>query len=163
MFAKKATDGGHANYFSARHFSLLVFPVIVFINGMCPYLGLKTESSFAMFSNLRTEGGVTNHYFMPIELQIFGYQKDAVEFISSSDPNLQKLADNNQLLVYQKFKSYFSDKKPAMVEYIRNGNRYRYEAGNAELYNELTQVNPLLRKLFDFRHFSKDGPQPCAH
>jgi hypothetical protein len=36
--------------------TLLVVPIAVFLNGVMPYLGLKTETSWAMFSNLRTEG-----------------------------------------------------------------------------------------------------------
>ncbi|HIE71964.1 MAG TPA: hypothetical protein EYP98_18285, partial [Planctomycetes bacterium] len=34
---------------------------VVFLNGASPYLGLKTEHSFAMFSNLQTEGDEWNH------------------------------------------------------------------------------------------------------
>ena len=34
------------------------FPLVLFLTCLSPYMGLKTESSIAMFSNLHTEGGV---------------------------------------------------------------------------------------------------------
>ena len=48
---------------------LLIFPALLVANGFLPYLGAKTETSFAMYSNLRTEGGQTNHWLMPASLQ----------------------------------------------------------------------------------------------
>ena len=36
-------------------------PLVLFINGFSPHLGLKSTLSYAMFSNLRAEGGTTNH------------------------------------------------------------------------------------------------------
>jgi hypothetical protein len=45
--------------------ALAPFPLLVFLNGLCPYVGAKTETAFAMYSNLRTEGGSTNHLLVP--------------------------------------------------------------------------------------------------
>jgi hypothetical protein len=86
--------------------SFLLFPILVLINGFSPYLGLKTESSFAMFSNLRTEGNISNHYLVPATTQVFDFQKDLVEIISSTDPELSKLAAKKQLMVYFSFKNH---------------------------------------------------------
>lgn len=60
------------------------------INGLAPYLGLKTETSAAMYSNLRTEGGTNNHLFMPA-LRLTGYQDDLVEITQSDHPVLSGL------------------------------------------------------------------------
>ena len=72
--------------FRVAHWSFILMPLFVFANGTLPYLGLKTENSYAMFSNLRTEGGETNHYVVPSNVQIFDYQKDVVEIISFPIP-----------------------------------------------------------------------------
>lgn len=40
---------------------LFVVPLLGFANGLTAYLGIKTVANYSMFSNLRTEGGVTNH------------------------------------------------------------------------------------------------------
>ncbi len=42
-----------------------VIPLIAFLNGTTSYIGLKTVSNYSMFSNLRTEGGHTNHLLVP--------------------------------------------------------------------------------------------------
>lgn len=77
---------------------LAVVPVVVIANGLMPYLGLKTETSWAMFSNLRTEGGVSNHYLLPASLQVFDYQRQLVRVHDSSDRMLGLFASRNQLL-----------------------------------------------------------------
>lgn len=41
---------------------LIVFPVVAFVNGATPYLGLKTVANYSMFSNLRVEDSRTNHF-----------------------------------------------------------------------------------------------------
>jgi hypothetical protein len=72
---------------------LLVFPALVLFHGMSPYLGLRTVPAFSMFSNLRTEGGLTNHWFMPNRaLRIAGFQEDLVTLRSAQDEELLRFA-----------------------------------------------------------------------
>jgi len=142
----------------------LLIPALVFLNGVSPYLGLKTESSFAMFSNLRTEGGITNHFFIPISAQIFDYQQDMVEVTSSSDILLQKMADENKLMTFFHFKNYVAYAKPAQVDYVRAGKRHSFTLAASSPDNELLKKSPmLLRKLMLFRAISKSIAQPCQH
>jgi hypothetical protein len=148
--------------FSLPHPSFLLIPVFVFLNGLSPYLGLKTEYSFAMFSNLRTEGGVTNHYIVPVSTQIFDFQKDLVEVVASSDPYLQKMAKSDQLYVYHYFKNVVQNRKPASVEYIRNGKPYIFSKEEARQDALMTPI-PLYTKLLRFRAVSKTEWQPCSH
>jgi hypothetical protein len=54
-------------------------PLIALVNGVTPYLGLKTVANYSMFSNLRTEGGQTNHVLVPAgRLSVADYQEDLV-------------------------------------------------------------------------------------
>lgn len=50
--------------------------LMVGVSSIAPYLGLKTENSFAMFSNLLTEGDIKhwNHVFLPPSMRIFHFQ-----------------------------------------------------------------------------------------
>ncbi|RDV16693.1 hypothetical protein DXT99_02610 [Pontibacter diazotrophicus] len=149
---------------SIPHWSFLIIPLLVFINGGSPYLGLKTESSFAMFSNLKTEGGVTNHFIVPAGVQVFDFQKDMVEVVSSSDKELQALAANRKLMAYFEFKDYVASNKPQFVEYIRKGKQYTFNLAEANHTHELMSQNPyLLRRLLSFREINKYDPQPCYH
>ncbi len=164
MFSKGGEKNEKKRTFSVAHFSLLLIPLVVFLNGLCPYLGLKTETSYAMFSNLRTEGGVSNHFIMPASLQIFNYQKDVVEVLYSTSPELQKAADNERMLVFYNFKQFVMWNNPERVEYIRNGKRHVFEASKAQANDELLQQEPYLAaKLLSFRYFKKNGAQACAH
>lgn len=149
---------------SVQNFALCLFPLLVFINGISPYLGLKTESSFAMFSNLRTEGGITNHFFIPASTQIFDFQKDMIEVVSSSDPNLQSLADKDKLITYFQLKNYTATTAPEHLVYLRDGKMFSFALATASPKHDLLRKSsPILRKLLRFRAINKTGPQPCQH
>lgn len=156
-------------FFPTRLFTLpnaffCLLPLLVFLNGISPYIGLKTESSFAMFSNLRTEGGVTNHLFIPVSAQIFDFQKDMIEVVSSSDAELQQASNDGKLLTFFQFKNRVADVRPARVEYIRNGQRRTFTLATAAPTDELLHKSPsLLRKFMRFRMINKVDPQPCQH
>ncbi|WP_224994261.1 hypothetical protein [Cesiribacter sp. SM1] len=150
------------SFFKIPHASFLLIPVLVFLNGACPYLGLKTESSFAMFSNLRIEDGITNHYLVPVGSQIFDYQKELIEITSSSDKVLNSYASKNKLLVYPHFQRIIARRRPKTVTYIHNGEEKYFELANAG--SELIQPQSYwFRKFIRFRPISKEDPQPCVH
>jgi hypothetical protein len=75
LFARRdASPAGH-RWTGAR--LAWVIPAIAAVNGATPYLGLKTVANYSMFSNLRTEGGVTNHLIVPARaLALASYQDD---------------------------------------------------------------------------------------
>jgi hypothetical protein len=143
------------------HWSLLLIPVVVFLNGTSPYLGLKTENSYAMFSNLKTENGDSNHFLIPASLQVFDYQKDVVDVVSSSDPNLQKIANTNLSMVWFEFRNYLNEHRPAEVQYVRNGKQAVYLRDDRSTHPG--KNNYVIAKLMKFRSFNKAGAQPCSH
>jgi hypothetical protein len=161
--SRKPMQQGSAGSPVIFHWSLYVIPALLFINGTLPYVGLKTENSFAMFSNLRTEGGQTNHFIIPVSAQIFDYQKDVVEIISSTDGYLQSLAEKEQALVLFEFRNYVHERKPAQVAYKLNG-RYSVLRKEDKSTYEILGSNPYVaRKLMKFRPFTLRGPQECLH
>ncbi|MBT1703952.1 hypothetical protein [Chryseosolibacter indicus] len=141
---------------------LSVFPFLVFLNGMCPYLGLKTEISFAMYSNLRTEGGISNHYIIPASFQIFNFQRETVEIISSSSDDLQQLAEEGKQIVLFELKNYVHERKIKEVTFLYQGKLYHYKRG-ADTTGLLSKNPYILYKLMRFRAFTKNEPQPCTH
>jgi hypothetical protein len=151
----------HSISLTLPHKSLIIFPIVVFLNGICPYVGLKTENSYAMFSNLRTEGGKTNHFIVPASLQVFSFQKDVVEIISSTDPVLQRFAIENKALVLFEFRNYIYERKPEKIEYRLNGNHHIYDRSQPD--KNLSKNPYVLSKLMKFRPFSVAGAQPCLH
>jgi hypothetical protein len=58
-------------------------PSLLLLNGLSPYLGLKTHTSLAMFSNLRTEGGISNHLLLPSTTRLAPFLDEEVVVIDS--------------------------------------------------------------------------------
>ncbi len=84
----------------------LLLPALALINGLSPYLELKTSYSWNMYSNLRTVGGHTNHLLLPGTLDLTGAQRDLVFIVSSGDPQLVRLQANQYALTYAALRSY---------------------------------------------------------
>ncbi|MGI8624212.1 MAG: hypothetical protein ACR2NB_12190, partial [Solirubrobacteraceae bacterium] len=76
------------------------------LNAASPYLGLKTEATFAMFSNLQTEPGHWNHLLLPERLRIFDAQDDLVRIVRSSDPRLERRVHDKTLMVRFELERY---------------------------------------------------------
>lgn len=140
-------------------------PGIVLLNGLNPYLGLRTQLSFSMFSNLRTEGGLSNHLFMPRVLSLGGYQEDLVEIVASDDPDLAEYPAKQLLLPYFEFRRLVSDLEDVRVTYRRSGAERTFlcqegRCNDAELAEPHSR---LLGRLLSFRPVDK-GPQTfCRH
>jgi hypothetical protein len=104
-----------------RRPALALAPVLVFLNGLSPYLGLKTEHSWAMFSNLQTEGGHWNHLFMPQSMQVFSFQDDLVRVVRSSDPYLAGDPRRDIRLVAFEMRRYLEDHPDVAITYEVRG------------------------------------------
>jgi len=96
---------------------LAVLPCLMLLNAMSPYLGLKTETSFAMFSNLRTEGDLGNHLLLAGLPQLASYQQPLVEVLDSSDPGLERVSKSPMRFVFFEFRAYTSRHPNASVVY----------------------------------------------
>jgi hypothetical protein len=145
---------------------LLVFPLLVLFNGLCPYLSLKTESAFAMYANLRTEGNRNNHLFMP-RFKLAGYQDDLVEIVGSSDDQLLDLKREGYGWTYFELRRKLSRVRSAKfwVTFKRNGGpeqtlRYITDSGNPAF----APLPWYERRLLFFRDVQLgDSPQQCGH
>ncbi len=81
------------------HPALVAGVVLLGLNAAAPYLGLKTESAFTMFSNLQTEAGDWNHAFVPQAVRLFGYQEELVTVTASNDPRLLRRTSQGTRMV----------------------------------------------------------------
>ena len=108
---------------------MLALPFAMFLNGLTPYIGLKTELAFSMFSNLRTEGGRTNHLLVPVSFQLFNYQRDLVRIVSSDNPRLSAYAQTDRLLPFVKFRDIVATSPESSVVYERGRERRALRRG----------------------------------
>lgn len=145
---------------------LWVFPLLVFLNGSCPYLGLKTTTAFAMFSNLRTEGGQSNHFFLR-NYALFQYQDDLVEVLNSNDYRFYELVVSGDLLPWFEFRRmvYSADNPNLQVTYLRNGkwNVLNGSDGSAQSDHAMEPHPWLVAKFLHFRSISGfEQPMKCC-
>jgi hypothetical protein len=143
--------------------ALLIFPALLVANGLLPYLGGKTETSFAMYSNLRTEGGVSNHWLIPPTVQVWGYQRDLVKIRHTSVRRIQRLANRGFQWTYFEFKAMMSEFPNASVTYERNGvvTSLRRVRDDPEF---VRAEDTLMRKMLKFRPIAIDETRaPCIH
>jgi hypothetical protein len=140
---------------------LLIIPAVLVVNGLLPYLGLKTETSFAMYSNLHTEGGRTNHWLMSPKLQVWDFQRDLVRIRRTSVNPIQRLANRGYSWPYYEFKWMMQAHPDASVTYEHNGKVHRVRrVADAP---EFAPGNPLLRKFMRFRPVARDDRTLCIH
>jgi hypothetical protein len=136
-------------------------PATLFIVCTAPYLGLRTEASIAMFSNLHTEAGVSNHLLIREPLDWFPYQSEVALIKASSDPDLQHFADRNQGLVMFSLLERLRKKPEHWVTYELNG--VRHEQATAQSLGAFTHASFWERKLLIFKHVDFARPKVCTH
>lgn len=145
---------------------LWLLPLLVFFNGMNPYLGLKTHVAFAMYSNLRTEGGQWNHIFMPQWLKIANYQDDLVEILDSSREEFEEIKTLNLLLPYFEFHRMIDLMEgDVWVDYLHNGEHKTLEIkdGRCNQPDFVPGSTGLLGRLLVFRPINKGTDSDCFH
>jgi hypothetical protein len=109
--------------FRQRWKPLWVIPLAVLLNGLSPYVGLKTETSWAMYSNLRTEVR-PNHFIVPASAKVFGYQDDLVEIVDATLPRLERYVGSEvQLTFFELRRICSAATQDFTVSYRRNGER----------------------------------------
>lgn len=109
--------------FRFAHPGWALAPLLAVLLAISPYVGLRTQDTFTMYSNLQTEDGQWNHALLPAGIQIFSLQDDPVRIIASSDPLLARAARTRTRLVWWDFRRHASDHPDASVTYEHRGRR----------------------------------------
>jgi hypothetical protein len=162
------TPGGGRSFrgpLFAKSILLFVFPALVILNGVAPYFGFKTETSLAMFSNLRTEDGVTNHLFIPTSWQLADYQKGLVEITRSDLPEFRKLADDGYSLTRFEFERMLAlhDDFSVSCECYGTTMDISKEDGVISGFDQEQSFSPWLGSVLYFREVSQSDTTPCTH
>ncbi|MBA4274839.1 MAG: hypothetical protein C0436_04205 [Alphaproteobacteria bacterium] len=137
-----------SSYQSPRHrilspsIGMNLLGCLFFINATSPYIGLKTDMTLAMFSNLRTEFGQSNHYIITRPAALFPQLTDKVIILSSSYPPLQWRMREQFAFVHADFLAYMREHEKRIrghsLEYSYNGTHHSIPF--------LESDNPLFRK-----------------
>jgi hypothetical protein len=135
----------------AKTWLQILLLIVVGVNSLAPYLGVKTNATMTMFSNLKIEGGTTNHFIMP-RLPFETPADDLVAVISSSNPNVRTFKETGLLYTWHELRRKMSEAPGASISYERHGEVFEYQKAHEN--PELVSINPVLHKLTGFRNAS---------
>ena len=140
---------------------LYIVPALFFLNGMSPYLGLKTESSMAMFSNLHTEGGQTNHLLHGRLANTFTYQEDPLTLLRLTGPQFSAdYRPAGKTIVRYELDRLLS-RNPGLIATLK-ADSGPFETG-ADWENTYDATNRLMQKLLIFKPVDFARPKTCTH
>lgn len=140
---------------------LYIIPALFFLNGMSPYLGLKTESSIAMFSNLHTEGGQTNHLIHGRLLGTFTYQENPIIVVGSNNPNFERgyVRPGGAIIRYELDK--LLSHNPNLTVTVASGDNHVETDEN--WVNTFDETNWIMKKFLVFKPVDFARPKVCTH
>lgn len=133
--------------------------VVLMIGYVCmPYLGLRTTGVFTMFSNLRTEGEGSNHYFMP-SVHLADYQNDLVVIGESDVDGFEDLAEDGQQIPRIEVQRELSADPGAHVVEVTGDGSLRWGAGG----QPVDELDPFVEKTLHFRATAASGEPKCTN
>jgi hypothetical protein len=153
-----------------------LIPVIM--NGFIPWMGARTQTSFSMYSNLRSEGE-SNHMFLN-RVDIFQFQKDMIEVLEAKPNILDPLEKpkgignfaniGHRIIPFFEFRRLVSESPEDVdleVTYLRGGETLNLGRKNGQIYGNEAAFKPLpyfQYKLMWFRRLaSLEEPMCCTH
>ena len=140
---------------------LLLIPLLVLLNGLGPYLGLKLRSAWQMYSNLSVDDAGSNHLLIPRSLDIGGFLADSVVIVSTSDRLLDaQYVQTGARMPYFALHTYLAEHPEVELAYIRAG-QYREIARVGDSPEFSTRPHPLLRKVLTFRPLGEQAGNIC--
>lgn len=148
------TAPGIVRPFAIQGLAQFAVAALLLANAASPYLGGRTISAFTMYSNLTTEGGTSNHFFIP-RLQIATAQDDLVTVVASDDAYLDTLAEEGVRITWHELRRHLSANSSAAITYLRHGDSFALAAASAD--PELVSTDPVWHRLVAHRLVPPDG------
>lgn len=144
-----------------HHLAFAVVPLLVVVNGLTPYLEVKTGYGWNMYSNLRTVDGESNHLLVRRTLPLTDEQADVVRILSTSSPDLARYAERGYGLTWRQLRSYLSRHPDVAITYQRGSETVsvRHASDRAELVEPVPQWR---EKVQLFRPVDLQEPERCV-
>ena len=147
---------------------LNLIPVWFFLHCASPYVGLGTGGTLAMFSGLRTEGGISNHYLIRDPIPLFSYQEKVLYIKESLNPNLQETAEARQGIVMFDFQRHITYRDRLVLPLSLSVDGRNYEIRNVSDFESFVEEHFaeqtwLERKYMSFRLVDDPQPRHCRH
>ncbi len=133
---------------------------LVALNGLSPYLELKSGFGFNMYSNLVTVGGETNHLVVPGTLELRSSQSETAIILASSDEDFAEYVDSGFALPLINLRDYLADHPDISVSFTVDGERF--DLDRAGDHPEWIESQPwYLERFLPFRAVPTVDPPLC--
>jgi len=143
----------------------LLGPLLILFAGVTPYLGLGTDRALSMYSNLRTEGGGSNHFLIPAGLQVVSYQRDLIEVLQSNAAPVARLASERMAVPWVELRARLTEATASSgrvsLTYLRGGRHHEVDSAASDSLLELP-VSRWQLKFMRFRAVEPSGPRRCS-
>ena len=134
---------------------LLVIPVIAVLNGLTPYLEVKSSAGWNMYSNLAVADGESNHFLVRRGLPLTDGHERLVRVEETTDQSLGFYRDSDWLLPERQLLDHLADRPGDVVEGSIDGEPVRYVGGE-------TGARPTWQQKFQvFRAVDSKGAVGC--
>jgi hypothetical protein len=133
--------------------------LLLVVNSLSPYLGLKTDSSFTMFSNLQTENGRWNHVFIPEAVRVFPYQDQLVRVTDSNDRALEQRTTDGRRVVRFELERYVRSHPGTSATYATAA--AAGETSDTTDLDSASLVTPILDRVVKFRDVRSPQRSGC--
>lgn len=132
----------------------LAIAAVVVLNGLTPYLGIKTATSWNMYANLETVDGSSNHYVVPGVAELRDMELATV--VASDDEGLARYIDSGYSVPLANLAAYL-DRHPESTVTVRDesGDEVILDATNTDA------PNVLVRKVLPVRSVDTEDPPRC--
>jgi hypothetical protein len=160
--------GDAAYRLKARPLFLNALPILYFVHCLSPYIGLGTGGALTMFSGLRTEGGISNHYIITRPIPLFPYQDKVVYIEKATNASMQAAADDNQGVVLFDFQRHIAYRERLIGPLRLRFEDIRYDRQDANAFlafaeEHFVDQNWFERKYMSFRLVDDPFPKQCRH
>lgn len=134
---------------------LLAVPVLAVLNGLTPYVEVKTAASWNMYSNLAVVDGESNHLLVRRGLPLTDAHERLVEIIEADGVDLGFYIGSDWRLPEVMLEDHLAERPGAVVVGLVDGEEVRYDGGQGG-------ARPTWRqKLQVFRAVDGEGPVGC--
>ena len=174
LFYGRTVEPRPKEYLISRPVLANIATIILVLNSLTTYVGLKSNADLGMFSNMRTEWGESNHYIIQKPLYLFPYLKkeNYIQVKETIHPDLMPYrvseGDKNKNLWIHKLEAqklfYYnkSNDYPYWISYINSNGKLEQYDGRDERHLFHQKPNWFVRNYLVFTEFVNETPRPCS-
>ena len=128
-------------------------------NGLAPVLGLKTRTSWQMYSNVRLEAATSNHFVFPRSLDLVGALDDPVTVLEADGHEFRDVAGTGMMLPWIEFRRRLALGSTGSITWVHDGERHVTPRVADD--PSLSPLPWVIRKLMIFRPLGPEVVRVC--